>query len=750
MTPEAFRGLRGRGPRASASRPSTRASSCARPSTRKRSTAAEGRAERLASGGPGRALGPAALPLVPEVRARGRRLGGARAAARRPRRARSGWRAARLGYVTGAVSSLGPPLLDGPRRHPVRRPGRCRSASSSWWPCAWPSPSSTPCSGGAMGRLVATFGPAGLLGAPARSGSALEYARTHTFFSFPWCLLGYSQHGRLPFIQVASVTAVYGVSFLVVRRLGAAGVRRRSSRAARRRRGGRSPRRALALGGGLGAGAAGRWRQPVAETGRITVGLVQGGIRQEDKWVPGERLGERRPPPAAHASRRPARARASSCGRSRPCRSSSTRTRRSPRLLRDAGAAAGDLPLLRQRRPRARAPARPSAASTSGRSCSTRRASSSRATTRSSSCRSASTCRCSRSSRSAGASRPSSSRRSRTSRPGRRPRPASWTATAIGGFICYEAIFPGLVRRFAAGRRRAAGQRHERRLVRDDLGAAPAPGDGRLPRGREPPLPGARGEHRDHRRRRPVGPRARARRALFDTTVLVREVPVRRRDDLLHPPRRRLRAGLRRAGPRPRGRDASARRPSTLEWTAEETPVERRPEAALRVAASEGRGHPRLSLTKPSSAPSSTALEKKMADPGFWGDQAAAQKVLQRRKRIEADLDLLKRLRGQEDDAKVLADWLRGGRGRRRGLRRRPRRARGDRSRRPSSRRCSAASTTAPTPSSRSTPGRAAPTARTGPRCCCACTCAGATAAASSATSPTSRRARRRASRARP
>jgi peptide chain release factor 2 len=50
-----------------------------------------------------------------------------------------------------------------------------------------------------------------------------------------------------------------------------------------------------------------------------------------------------------------------------------------------------------------------------------------------------------------------------------------------------------------------------------------------------------------------------------------------------------------------------------------------------------------------------------MADPAFWGDQAAAQKVLQRRKRIEADLDLLKRLRGQEDDAKVLVDWLEAG-----------------------------------------------------------------------------------------
>jgi peptide chain release factor 2 len=50
-----------------------------------------------------------------------------------------------------------------------------------------------------------------------------------------------------------------------------------------------------------------------------------------------------------------------------------------------------------------------------------------------------------------------------------------------------------------------------------------------------------------------------------------------------------------------------------------------------------------------------------MAEPSFWGDQAAAQKVMQRRKRVEGDLDLLKRLQTQEDDAKVLADWLEAG-----------------------------------------------------------------------------------------
>ncbi|HVO12136.1 MAG TPA: peptide chain release factor 2 [Vicinamibacteria bacterium] len=55
------------------------------------------------------------------------------------------------------------------------------------------------------------------------------------------------------------------------------------------------------------------------------------------------------------------------------------------------------------------------------------------------------------------------------------------------------------------------------------------------------------------------------------------------------------------------------------------------------------------------------ALEEKMAAASFWTDQQAAQKVLQRRKRLEGDLELLKRLRTQEDDARVLAEWLEAG-----------------------------------------------------------------------------------------
>jgi peptide chain release factor 2 len=50
-----------------------------------------------------------------------------------------------------------------------------------------------------------------------------------------------------------------------------------------------------------------------------------------------------------------------------------------------------------------------------------------------------------------------------------------------------------------------------------------------------------------------------------------------------------------------------------------------------------------------------------MEAPDFWKDQEAAQKLLQRRKRIEGDLDFLKRLKGQEDDTRVLVEWLQAG-----------------------------------------------------------------------------------------
>ena len=44
----------------------------------------------------------------------------------------------------------------------------------------------------------------------------LEYLRSHLFTGFGWALLGYSQYLNLPIIQIANITGVWGVSFLVM------------------------------------------------------------------------------------------------------------------------------------------------------------------------------------------------------------------------------------------------------------------------------------------------------------------------------------------------------------------------------------------------------------------------------------------------------------------------------------------------------------------------------------------------------
>ena len=54
-------------------------------------------------------------------------------------------------------------------------------------------------------------------------------------------------------------------------------------------------------------------------------------------------------------------------------------------------------------------------------------------------------------------------------------------------------------------------------------------------------------------------------------------------------------------------------------------------------------------------------LEESMAAADFWKDPEAAQKVLQRRKRIEADLEFLRTLRAQEDDAESAPGVAAGG-----------------------------------------------------------------------------------------
>lgn len=45
---------------------------------------------------------------------------------------------------------------------------------------------------------------------------ALEYIRNYFVSGFPWILLGYSQHKYLPIIQISDIFGVYGVSFIIV------------------------------------------------------------------------------------------------------------------------------------------------------------------------------------------------------------------------------------------------------------------------------------------------------------------------------------------------------------------------------------------------------------------------------------------------------------------------------------------------------------------------------------------------------
>jgi apolipoprotein N-acyltransferase len=63
-------------------------------------------------------------------------------------------------------------------------------------------------------RLIRRFGTLGVTAAPI-VWVATELGRTLVFTGFPWVLLGYSQTSVLPIAQLASLVGVYGVSLLV-------------------------------------------------------------------------------------------------------------------------------------------------------------------------------------------------------------------------------------------------------------------------------------------------------------------------------------------------------------------------------------------------------------------------------------------------------------------------------------------------------------------------------------------------------
>ncbi len=109
--------------------------------------------------------------------------------------------------------------------------------------------------------------------------TALELSRTYIFSGFPWALLGYSQYQVLPVIQIADMSGVYGVSFLIVL-INTAIAEFLMDR--KKYTGLIAAVLILAL--TLGYGFL-QLRVP-QDTGGIRVSLVQGNIEQDKKWDP--------------------------------------------------------------------------------------------------------------------------------------------------------------------------------------------------------------------------------------------------------------------------------------------------------------------------------------------------------------------------------------------------------------------------------------------------------------------------------
>ena len=114
---------------------------------------------------------------------------------------------------------------------------------------------------------------------------ASELGRQYVWDGFPWALVGYSQVSVLPIAQLASVTGVYGLSFLLALTAAATALLFVEKR-------GRTRWIAAVAVACLVAGCAlwGRWRMAegafVSTGDAIRVAVVQGNIAQDEKWNP--------------------------------------------------------------------------------------------------------------------------------------------------------------------------------------------------------------------------------------------------------------------------------------------------------------------------------------------------------------------------------------------------------------------------------------------------------------------------------
>jgi len=108
--------------------------------------------------------------------------------------------------------------------------------------------------------------------------TSLELARTYVFSGFPWSLLGYSQYRFLPVIQMADLTGVYGVSFVIVL------VNAALAEAVLDRKKYPVLVAACVLALALGYGYL-KLRTPEG-LGTIRISVIQGNIEQDKKWDP--------------------------------------------------------------------------------------------------------------------------------------------------------------------------------------------------------------------------------------------------------------------------------------------------------------------------------------------------------------------------------------------------------------------------------------------------------------------------------
>ena len=146
-----------------------------------------------------------------------------------------------------------------------------------------------------VARAVVSHGPAALMAAPV-VWVATELGRTYLLTGFPWVLLGYSQASVLPIAQLGSVFGVYGVSLLVAI-LSAAlahfaitgGAASRPSQTWRTMSDRMGPL-LVALALVFAVAWWGSWRVArsdwTREGDRVRVGLIQGNVQQGQKWDP--------------------------------------------------------------------------------------------------------------------------------------------------------------------------------------------------------------------------------------------------------------------------------------------------------------------------------------------------------------------------------------------------------------------------------------------------------------------------------